>query len=84
MHFVLRAVPEEAFAQWIASARQAGPALDRAGYVALSAESQNVSPFTYRSVDPNLFHAVVTQEVPPGPGPHAGRGGPTVHPRAEH
>ncbi len=84
MHFILHAVPQDAFAQWLATARQAGPALDRAGYVALSQESQNVSPFTYRTVDPNLFQAIVTLQVPPGPGPHTGRGGPTVSPRAEH
>jgi len=84
MHFVLRAVPQDEFARWVAAARQAGPALDRAGYVALSQQSRNVRPFTYRDVDPTLFHAVVTQELPPGPGPQVGRGGPAVHPRSEH
>ena len=81
MHFVLRAVPQDAFAQWVAAARQSGPTLDRAGYIALSRESQSVVPFTYRAVDPNLFQAVVTQQLPPGPGPRTGRGGdPTVSP----
>ena len=80
MHFVLRAVPQDAFAQWLTTARQAGPALDRTGYSALSQQSRNVAPFTYRAVEPNLFEAVVTQQIPPGPGPSAGRGGPGVRP----
>jgi cytochrome o ubiquinol oxidase subunit 2 len=80
MHFVLRAVPQDAFAQWLTTAQQAGPALDRTGYNALSQQSRNVAPFTYGTVEPNLFEAVVTQQIPPGPGPSAGRGGPGVHP----
>ena len=83
MHFTLRAVPEDDFARWVTTVRQAGPALDRTAYVSLSRQSQNVQPFTYRSVEPGLFQAVVSQQLPPGPGPQAGRGGPTVHPRAE-
>jgi cytochrome o ubiquinol oxidase subunit 2 len=81
MHFVLRAVPQDTFAQWVSTARQAGPALDRAGYSALLQQGRNVAPFTYRAVEPNLFDAVVTQQIPPGPGPSAGRGGAGVHPR---
>ena len=84
MHFVLRAVPEDQFARWIVATKQAGPALDRAGYAALAQQSRNVRPFTYRDVDPNLFRAVATQELPPGPGPQSGRGGPSVNPRGGH
>ena len=83
MHFVLRAVPQDAFAQWLTTARQAGPALDRTGYSALSQQSRNVAPFTYRAVEPNLFEAVVTQQIPPAPGPSAGRGGPGVPVRSQ-
>jgi cytochrome o ubiquinol oxidase subunit II len=83
MRFLLRAVPQENFAQWVASVRETGPMLYREDYIALSRQSQNVRPFTYRAVDPNLFDAVVTQELPPGLGPQTGRGGPAVHPRAE-
>ena len=71
MHFILRAVPPDRFTQWVAAARQAAPALDRAGYCALAQQSQNVEPFTYSSVEPGLFHAVVTQKFPPAPGPQA-------------
>jgi cytochrome o ubiquinol oxidase subunit II len=81
MHFTLRAVDENEFARWVATVRQAGPALDRAAYISLSHQSYDVEPFTYRTVEPELFEAVVSQQFPPGPGPQAGRGGPTVHPR---
>jgi cytochrome o ubiquinol oxidase subunit II len=81
MHFTLHAVPAAAFAQWVATVRQQpGPALDRAGYLALSQESQNVRPFAYQSVEPGLFQAVATRQLPDGPGPPGGRGGPSVHP----
>ena len=83
MNFRVRAVPQDAFAAWVSRARQEGPALDRPGYESLSQQSENVQPFTYRSIDPGLFQAVVTQQVPPGPGPATGRGGPRVHPRPE-
>ena len=83
MNFIVRAVPQDAFAQWVATARQTGPALDRTSYMALSQQTRNVRPFTYRTIDPTLFDAVVTQQLPPGPGPSAGRGGVAVHPRAE-
>jgi cytochrome o ubiquinol oxidase subunit 2 len=84
MNFNVRAVPQGAFAQWVATARQSEQVLDRASYVTLSQQSQNVHPFTYRAVDPNLFGAIVTQEIPPGPGPQTGHGGPRVRPIGGH
>jgi cytochrome o ubiquinol oxidase subunit II len=80
MHFILHAVAQDAFAQWVADARAAGPMLDRAGYTALLKESQNTAPFTFRGVEPKLFDDIVTQKLPFGPGPHGGNGGPTVRP----
>ncbi len=80
MHFVLHAVPQDAFNQWLAGAHASGPALDRAGYVALLQESQNNAPATYRSVEPNLFDAIVRQQLPTGPGPQNGSGGSQVRP----
>lgn len=84
MNFVVRAVPEDAFAQWVATARQSGSALDRTSYLTLCRQSSNVRPFTYRSVDASLFNAVVSQQLPPCPGPAAGRAGAAVHPQREH
>lgn len=83
MHFVLRAVPQDAFDSWVAGARRSGPALDRAGYMALAKPSEGVSPYTYRAVEPGLFEAVATQKIPPGPGSSA-EGGPTqIRPKME-
>jgi cytochrome o ubiquinol oxidase subunit II len=69
MHFLLRAVPQDAFESWVANARRTGPVLDRDGYMALARPSQGVSPVTYRAVAPGLFEAVATQAIPPAPGP---------------
>jgi cytochrome o ubiquinol oxidase subunit 2 len=80
MHFTLRSLAPADFAAWVAQARAAGPALDAAGYRQLEQQSQNVAPFTYRAVQPDLFEQVLTHGLPPGPGPQAGRGGPGVKP----
>lgn len=81
MNFVLHAVPAERYSQWLGSTREAGTALDRAAYEALQRKSMNVQPFSYRAVQPGLFEAIATQRIPPGEGPHQGRGGPGVNPR---
>jgi cytochrome o ubiquinol oxidase subunit 2 len=44
----------------------------------------NTSPFTFRAADPALFQEIVTQQLPPGPGPQSGRPHPSVSPRTEH
>ena len=76
MHFTVHAISPADFQHWIAATQQGGgPVLDRNGYFDLLRESCNVQPFTYRGADPNLFAAVLKRDLPPGPGPHAGRGG---------
>jgi cytochrome o ubiquinol oxidase subunit 2 len=80
MHFTVRAVSAEEFTQWLDRARNAESVLDRSGYIALSQESQDVRPFTYRTVEPDLFQAILTQQIPPGPGPSGGNGGVSVRP----
>jgi cytochrome o ubiquinol oxidase subunit 2 len=84
MNFMVRAVPQDAFAQWVAEARQTGSALDRTSYPALCQQSRNVRPFTYRTVDTSLFNAVVSQQLPPCPGPNVEGAGAAVRPRLEH
>jgi cytochrome o ubiquinol oxidase subunit 2 len=71
MAFDLHAVPSEQFAQWAAATRNSGPVLDEAAYRELLRQSQNVSPYTYRSVQPGLFDDIVEQRLPPGEGPPA-------------
>ena len=84
MNFVTRAVPHDAFAQWVAGARQTGSALDRTSYLALCQQSSNVRPFTYGTVDATLFNAIVNQQLPPCPGPNTGSARTPVHPTPEH
>jgi cytochrome o ubiquinol oxidase subunit II len=78
MHFTVRAVSPADFQHWAATTQQSGPVLDRNSYFDLLRESCDVQPFTYRRADPTLFAAVVKRDLPPGPGPGAGRAGPGV------
>ncbi len=79
MQFEVRSLPATEFEAWVATTRSAGPVLDQAAYTGLMNQTQRVPPSTYRAIDPQLFQAVATQKIPPGPGPepespqHAGR-----------
>jgi cytochrome o ubiquinol oxidase subunit 2 len=84
MHFDVRALPPAQFAAWIDATRSTGPILDAGSYAALARQSMNASPFTFRAADPELFQQIVTQQLPPGPGPQTGRPNPNVSPRTEH
>jgi cytochrome o ubiquinol oxidase subunit II len=79
MNFIVHAVPQDRFEQWVAATRQAGTALDAEAYRALSQPSQNVKPFTYGTVAPNLFADIAGQKFPPGPGPQADHDAAAVH-----
>ena len=59
MRFAVDAVPPEDFARWVATARNAGPALDSLTYAVLAKPSQAVRPFTYRDVAPDLFKRIL-------------------------
>lgn len=66
MRFTFDAVSPSQFADWVKTAQASGPALDAAGYALLEKPSQSVAPYTYKSVVPGLFEAVVhTQTAPP-------------------
>lgn len=79
MQFDVRSVSAPDFESWVASVQGNGPVLDEPAYVRLMQQSQNVPPSTFGAIDPQLFDAVATQKIPPGPGPqpespeHAGR-----------
>jgi cytochrome o ubiquinol oxidase subunit II len=75
MHFDAHAVSPREFADWAAAAHAAGPVLDEVAYRGLLKQSQDVSPYTYRSVSTGLFERVVRQELPPGQGPPTARTG---------
>jgi cytochrome o ubiquinol oxidase subunit 2 len=74
MHFPVRSVSLEEFTAWSKSTRGVGPTLDAAGYAALARQG-TVPPSTYGAVAPDLFNHVVSQHIPPGPGPATERGG---------
>jgi cytochrome o ubiquinol oxidase subunit 2 len=79
MQFPVKTVSPADFRAWAAGIHNSGPPLDRAAYASLLRQSQRVPPASYGTIDSQLFEAVVTQEIPPGPGPrpetpqHAGR-----------
>jgi cytochrome o ubiquinol oxidase subunit 2 len=81
MHFTVHAVPPDQFAAWVDATRKSGPTLDPNTYKTLAQQSMDTVPYTYRSADPGLFRQIVTQQLPPGPGPTMGRPNPTVSPR---
>ena len=63
MHFDADAVTSERFAQWIDTARSAGPDLNATTYAGLAKQSVAVAPYTYRSVAPGLFENILVSEV---------------------
>ena len=69
MHFDVQAVPADRFSAWVDATRGSGPTLTAQSYADLARQSINVAPFTYRDVDPDLFQKIVSQALPPGPGP---------------
>jgi cytochrome o ubiquinol oxidase subunit II len=74
MNFAVNAVPPDQFAQWATATQSTGPALDAQAYAALVAPSEAVTPFTYRSVAPDLFKTIVSPGMPSGEASHASNG----------
>jgi cytochrome o ubiquinol oxidase subunit II len=65
MRFVVRAVPADDYAKWIADTKTGGgPALDKAAYAELTKPSTNVKPATYSPVEAGLFDAIVSEFAP--------------------
>ena len=60
MYFNVDVVAPDAFAQWVASTRSAGPVLDAQTYAALVKPSKAVAPFTYRSIANGLFASILS------------------------
>jgi cytochrome o ubiquinol oxidase subunit II len=69
MHFAVDALPADRFSAWVNAARGGGPMLTGQSYEQLAKQSLSVAPFTYRDVETDLFQKIVTQALPPGPGP---------------
>jgi len=69
MHFEVQALPAGGFSDWVNATRGSGPTLTGQSYENLAKQSLSVAPFTYRDVEPDLFQKIMTQLLPPGPGP---------------
>jgi cytochrome o ubiquinol oxidase subunit 2 len=83
MQFEVHAVPAADFNAWVRQVRGNGPVLNAAAYPGLAKQSENVTPFTYGAVAPGFYDMIVTQKLPPGPGPQQGRPTADVSPRTE-
>ncbi len=64
MQFKAQVLPPDQFAMWAQGTRGQGPVLDGRGFAELSKPSSYVKPFTYGSVAPGLFDAVVRNQAP--------------------
>ena len=71
MRFDVQAVSAERFAAWIVATRDSGPTLDAGSYATLARQNVNKTSFTFGAVEPELYQQIVTQQLPPGPGPQA-------------
>jgi len=70
MHFNVEAAPPDQFKAWVDLTRSGGGAkLDSDAYKELAKQSLNVAPFVYSDIEPDLFQRILTQALPPGPGP---------------
>jgi cytochrome o ubiquinol oxidase subunit II len=72
MRFDVHVVPSEQFSDWARDASRAEKPLDEASYGEIAKPSAKVQPAVYRLADPQLFHAIVMQKLPPAPGAQAG------------
>jgi cytochrome o ubiquinol oxidase subunit II len=71
MHFDAEAKSTGDFYAWLAEVRGGDKALTADAYKELSRQSVVAAPFTFHGVDDGLFEQIVTQKLPPGPGPIA-------------
>jgi cytochrome o ubiquinol oxidase subunit II len=70
MHFDVEVLAMDRFLAWVDETRSGGSSvLTTQSYDDLARQSMNVAPATYQDVDPELFHKILVQAVPPGPGP---------------
>jgi cytochrome o ubiquinol oxidase subunit II len=69
MKFDVQVVPQLEFPNWVARTAQTDRVLNAESYGKLAQQSVETVTSTYRLEDSRLFHAIVTQEIPPGPGP---------------
>jgi cytochrome o ubiquinol oxidase subunit II len=71
MRFSVAAVPQAAFADWVAATKAKGGVLDEAAYAQLVKPSKANPVASYGSVSPGLFAAALAQSAPGSMPPHA-------------
>ncbi len=69
MMFDVHVVSQTDFSDWVAKTARSDQALDEDSYKELLKQSVPKDKPVYRLDDPELFHAIATQQIPPGPGP---------------
>src|SRR3954467_8936061 len=69
MLFDVHVIPQLAFPDWVASTAGSGQILNEESYKKLTQQTIERNKPTYRLDDPTLFQAIVSQRLPPGPGP---------------
>jgi cytochrome o ubiquinol oxidase subunit 2 len=73
MHFNVDSVTPDQFKAWVDETRSSGgKTLDSDAYKELSKPSSDVAPFVFSAIEPDLFQKILTQVLPPGPGPKLG------------
>ena len=77
MRFKARAVSPEDFAKWAKGAAAADPPFDAAAYAELQKQAPAKASL-HALADAKLFDDIVSQKLPPGPGPK-----PAIHPVSE-
>ncbi|MGA7807447.1 cytochrome ubiquinol oxidase subunit II [Bradyrhizobium sp.] len=69
MLFDVQVMSQPQFSDWASSTERSGQALNADVYRKLSEQSIETTKTKYRLDDPELFQAIATQRIPPGPGP---------------
>jgi cytochrome o ubiquinol oxidase subunit 2 len=69
MLFDVHVVSQVGFADWVASVSRNERVLNADNYNKLARQSVETTKPTFRLDDPMLFEAIVTQKIPPAPGP---------------
>lgn len=65
MHFITRATPDDAYQQWIASAKQSPYLLNAEEYERLAAPSKNNPVMVYLLKEENLFNQIIMKYMLP-------------------
>lgn len=63
MRFVVDAVSQEQFSDWVEATRDRKPSLDTQSYAELAKPTKHVTPMTYGAIDADLFKAIVDMRM---------------------